>query len=236
MGYDTREAAVTFIKLDSIGKRRGKRWVFEDVSFEVGQGDVVAIVGDSGSGKSTLLRCINRLTEPSKGSIFVDGSEIRTLSPPELRRQLSMVFQFPAVFPGSVKQNVQYGLELMGGKSEERVLRAIEDVGLDVTFLKRNAEKLSGGELQRVCLARSLAVGPKALLLDEPTSSLDSKAARKIEQTVRELKENRGLAILWVTHDIEQAKRMAPKAVMLGRGRVEGTVSIDDIGGGDVPG
>lgn len=227
---------MTFIKLDSVGKKRGKRWVFEDVSFDIQRGDIIAIVGESGSGKSTLLRCINRLTESTKGSIFFEGKDIKTYTPPDLRRELSMVFQFPAIFPGTVERNVGYGLKLMGKRSEKRVLRAVDDVGLDRSFLKRNAEKLSGGEQQRVCLARSLTVGPKALLLDEPTSSLDTKAARKIEQTVRDLRESHGLAILWVTHDIEQARRMADKAVVLGKGPINGTVNIGEVEGGELTG
>jgi len=227
---------LTFIKLESVGKKRGKRWIFENVSFDIQRGDIIAIVGESGSGKSTLLRCINRLTEPTKGSVLFEGKDIRTYAPPELRRELSMVFQFPAIFPGTVEQNVGYGLKLMGKRSEKRVFGAVDDVGLDRSFLKRNAEKLSGGEQQRVCLARSLAVGPKALLLDEPTSSLDTKAARKIEQTVRALRETHGLAILWVTHDIGQARRMADKAVVLGKGPIKGSVNIGEVDGGELPG
>ncbi len=196
----------------------------------------MAVVGDSGSGKSTLLRCINRLTETSKGSVYVNGREIRNYDPPDLRRKLTMVFQYPAVFPGTVESNVSYGLRLLGKKSKSRVKQAIADVGLDVSFLKRNAEKLSGGEQQRVCLARSLAINPRGLLLDEPTSSLDAKAAAKIEQTVKDLKMRRNLAILWVTHDIEQAKRMADSAIILKKRKIDGTVGIDKLDGGVMSG
>lgn len=227
---------MTFISLDSVGKKRGDSWVLQDISFGVKQAEIVAVIGTSGSGKSTLLRCINRLSEVSSGTITVDGKDIREYHPPGLRRRVGMVFQFPAIFPGTVRDNVEYGLKVWGLDPLGKVEQALHDADLDNSFLNRDAEKLSGGEQQRVCLARSLAIGSKALLLDEPTSSLDNKAMGRIEQTVKNLRDNRKLAIIWVTHDVEQARRVADRVVVLGKGQVTGAVDVSEFDWGDASG
>jgi len=227
---------LTFIKLDRVGKKRGKKWVLRDISLEVGSGELAVIYGPSGSGKSTLLRCINRLSEVSAGKVFVNRKNITDYDPPELRRTVGMVFQFPNVFSGTVRENIEYGLNIWNVKPGGRTLQALKDAGLDRSFLKRDAEKLSGGEQQRVCLARSLAVGPKALMLDEPTSSLDTKVTRKIEETVGELKDRLGLSILWVTHDAEQARRIADKVIVLDEGRLVSSASASEFQWGELLG
>jgi len=216
---------MAFIDLDSIGKKYDDRWIFRDVSFGLQKGEIVAVTGPSGSGKSTLLRSVNRLDDIDEGDILVDGKDIKQYDPPRLRRTVGMVFQFPAIFPGSVRDNLEYGMRLWGIEEtgKETTLQAVEDAGLDHSYMDRDAERLSGGEQQRVCLARSLVIGSRALLLDEPTASLDHEATARIESTLMRLKEKRELAILWVTHDVYQAERVADRIFSLdgnGNGRI----------------
>jgi len=227
---------MSYMKLDSVGIQRGENWIFKDVSFDVQQGEITAVIGTSGSGKSTLLRCINRLIDVTEGTIFVDGKDIKEFHPPGLRRRVGMVFQFPEIFPGTVRENVEYGLKIWGIDPEGKIEQALADANLDSSFLDRNAEKLSGGEQQRVCLARSLAIGSKAMLLDEPTSSLDNRAMKRIEETVMGLRDSRKLAIIWVTHDVEQARRVADKVVILGDGKVTRALDVDEVPWGELTG
>ena len=211
---------MSYITLKNVGKKYDDNWIIKDVTFELNKGEIVAIVGPSGSGKSTLLRIVNRLIELDNGIIEINGKNIKEFDPPKLRKIIGMVFQFPAVFPGTVKENLEYGMNLWKIKNDGQLMKAIEDSGLDSSFLEKNAEKLSGGEKQRVCLARSLVIGSKALLLDEPTASLDIKSSTKVEATFTKLKEKRELAILWVTHNLEQAKRVADRVVVLEKGKL----------------
>ncbi len=223
---------MTFITLESAGKRHGERWVLKEVSCEIDKGEIVVVVGPSGSGKSTLLRCINRLTEIDEGYIEVDGRSIMDYEPPVLRRTTGMVFQFPTVFPGTVRENLEYGMCLWNIRESDRArlaANALADAGLDESYMERDSEKLSGGEQQRVCLARSLVIGSGALLLDEPTASLDIGSATRVEDTLRDLKESRGLAILWVTHDMAQAERVADRVLFLRDGRVASFAPVDDF-------
>ena len=131
-----------------------------------------------------------------------------------------MVFQRPAVFPGTVASNISYGLRLQDRSDKGAVLGALRDSGLDRSFLGRNASRLSGGEQQRLCLARALTLDPDILLLDEPTSSLDDKAATRVEGTMRRLIERRELTVIWVTHDMAQVKRLANRVIDIRKGRV----------------
>jgi len=199
-----------------------KRAVIRRVSFSVKVGEIFIIAGPSGSGKSTLLRLANRLLVPTTGAVDISELEVTTL-----RRRIGLVQQSPALFPGTVVENVLYGPRLSRAdrgsvtlKERELALRSIALAGLAESFLDRNAEQLSEGEMQRVAIARVLANQPEVLLLDEPTASLDPTSTLTIEKHVRMLKESEQIAILFVTHDVEQAKRIGDRGMLLVSGQI----------------
>lgn len=177
---------------------------------------VTALVGPSGSGKSTLLRLCNRLELPTSGTISYLGQPMAELDPLPLRRQVGMVFQKPVLFPGTVRDNLA---EADGVLDDDAYRAALQRVALEESFLERPADELSGGEAQRACLARALVASPTALLMDEPTSSLDGAAAHRLEGLARHLAEE-GTPVVWVSHDLEQVKRIADLVVVVTRGAV----------------
>lgn len=190
------------------------------VSFGVSKGEVVAILGPSGAGKSTLLRLLNRLDEPTSGTILLGGKDYRELPPRALRRRVGMIMQRAYLFPGSVAENVcfgpsQYGLSMTVTQVEE----LLGQVGL-AGYGDRDAATLSGGEAQRVAITRALANSPELLLLDEPTSALDQATKESVERLLESIIRQRGLACVWVTHDAAQAGRMADSVLHLDAGRV----------------
>jgi putative ABC transport system ATP-binding protein len=205
------------------------RLIVDDVSISVSRGDVVAIIGPSGSGKSSLLRLLNRLDEPTRGSVYLEGEDYREISPRELRRRVGMLLQQPFLFPGSVAENIRYGPEAHGEVlAAEKVVELLERVGLS-GYAERDVARLSGGEAQRVSLARTLANDPEVMLLDEPTSALDEAAQLGVEELICSVMEQRGLTCVIVTHDHAQAARMARRAVVLEAGRVVDDGSISEI-------
>lgn len=187
--------------------------VLSEISTSVDAGDVFTILGPSGSGKSTLLRLINRLDDPTCGRISLDGQDTREINVLALRRRVGMVFQSAVVFDGTVDDNVQYGARLVGSKVDSAQL--LRRVGLPVDFLSRVASSLSGGEQQRVSIARTLATDPELLLMDEPTSSLDPATRIQIEDLVLKMNQDEGLTIIFVTHDMEQARRVGTRTMLL---------------------
>jgi ABC-type phosphate transport system ATPase subunit len=200
--------------------RKGKT-VLRGVNLEVRPNQVVCLLGPSGSGKSSLLRCLNRLSEPPPGSVFYDGRDVTKMDVLELRRQMGFVFQQVAMFSGSVAHNLAYGPSLQQQElPADEVRRLLELADLPPEFAGRDSVQLSGGQAQRVALARCLATKPQALLLDEPTSALDPSAIRKIEETVLKLRKTLGLTVLWVTHDPEQACRVGDWIYLLVDGQV----------------
>jgi putative ABC transport system ATP-binding protein len=206
-------------QLDAVAAERGGRAVLRDVSVEVG-GGATAVVGPSGSGKSTLLRLLNRLADPTAGAVRFDGRDVRELDVLDLRRRAVLVPQLPAPLPGTVAANVAYGPSLRGAPAD--VERCLELAGLDGSFAERDAARLSVGEQQRLMLARALALDPEALLLDEPTAALDEDARTGVELTLVELQATLGVAIVLVTHDRAQAKRLTTRTIELRDGRVVG--------------
>ncbi len=191
-----------------------------DVSITVAGGEVITIVGPSGAGKSSLLRLLNRLDEPSSGDVLVEGQDYRLLPPQELRRRVGMLMQLPYLFPGVVSDNIRFGPQQQGkdltpGEIENLLAR----VGLS-NFGNRDVAQLSGGEAQRVALARTLANDPEILLLDEPTSALDEDAKAGIESLLVDIMQERGLTYLWVTHDQAQAQRMATRIMLMENGKI----------------
>jgi putative ABC transport system ATP-binding protein len=165
------------------------------------------IAGPSGSGKSTLLRLLNRLADPDAGVVRYRGRDVREYDPLALRREVSLVPQLPAPLEGTVADNVLYGVGLVGGDAD--VPRLLELCGLDAAFADRDASQLSVGEQQRVMLARALALEPSVLLLDEPTSALDGDARDAVERSLLRLRGELELSYVLVTHDLDQAARMA---------------------------
>jgi ABC-type sulfate/molybdate transport systems ATPase subunit len=198
----------------------GRRNLVDDISAEIRAGEVLAVVGPSGAGKSSFLRLLNRLDEPSAGTVFLEGVDYRQIPPRELRRRVGMVTQRAFLFPGTVYQNVGYGPRQRGEViSEARAEELLTRVGLS-GYSERDVANLSGGEAQRVSLARALANSPLVLLLDEPTSALDDDAKSQVEGLITEIIRDTGLTCVIVTHDFAQAARMATRVMALQRGRM----------------
>jgi putative ABC transport system ATP-binding protein len=193
--------------------------VLHDVDVAIEHG-ATAVVGPSGSGKSTLLRLLNRLADPASGCVRFGGGDVRGLDVLELRRRAVLVPQVPAPLPGLVADNVLFGPSLCGRQDGVDVVRCLELAGLDSSYADRDAERLSVGEQQRLMLARALALDPEALLLDEPTASLDEAARSGVEHTLADLRERLGVALVLVTHDRGQAERLATRTIELRDGRV----------------
>ncbi|MGI9033411.1 MAG: ABC transporter ATP-binding protein [Acidimicrobiales bacterium] len=175
--------------------------ILADFCARIPADGLTAVVGPSGSGKTTLLRLLNRLDDPDGGEILLDGRELRTYEVLELRRRVQHVGQVPVTFPGSVADNVGPGWEAL-----------LPRVHLDPGLGAREADVLSVGEAQRMCLARALARRPDCLLLDEPTSALDMGSKGEVEHLVRSLADD-GLTVVLVTHDPRQAAELADRTI-----------------------
>lgn len=189
---------------------------------------VTAISGPSGSGKSTLLRLFNRLEVPAAGRVLLDGCDLMRMDPLVLRRQVGMVFQRPTPFCGTVADNVRVAVP---HADDAEVVAVLKRVGLDGQYAPREATALSGGELQRVCLARTLITAPSVLLLDEPTSALDPAAGQIVEDVIRGLVRE-GMSVVWVSHDAAQVLRVADRVVQIEGGRC---IGMSDVGHGPGP-
>ncbi len=212
--------------MKNLSLARNGRSVLTDAAIHVAPSEIVCLMGPSGSGKSSLLRCLNRLTEPPPATVFYNGNDIHTLDVLTLRRQVGMVFQKPALFPGTVADNIRYGPQL---HNQTLTSTDIEELltlaALPTDYANRSVTELSGGEAQRVSLARALANRPDSLLMDEPTSALDPAAQRHIQEAIMNLRKTLGLTVLWVTHRVEEAKIVADRIYLLLNGRIadEGT-------------
>ncbi len=185
------------------------------VDLRVDGGAVTVLAGPSGAGKSTLLRLGNRLEVPSAGVVRFKGADLTALDPQQVRRSVGMIFQRPIPFPGSVRSNLAVADASASDPTFRGVLRR---VGLDPSMLERVADDLSGGEAQRMCIARTLLTEPEVILMDEPTSSLDPENRIGIEDLARELALG-GIGVVWVSHDLAQVQRIADRIEVLIEGR-----------------
>jgi len=190
--------------------------ILRDITVDLPNDGITVIVGPSGSGKSTLLRLLNRLDDPVAGEVRWRGRALTEMQPDELRRQVGTVFQRPPLFAGSVLDNFRVALPAI---DEERAAHVLDHVGLDADLLGRAAADLSGGEAQRMCVARALLTAPQVLLADEPTAALDAEARRTIEELARQLAEE-GTPLIWVSHDTAQLRRLADHVLAIVDGRV----------------
>ena len=202
--------------LVDVGFVKDGRTILDGVSDHIHQGRATALVGPSGSGKTTLLRMLNRLEEPTSGSITFRGVDIRSLEVHELRRRVGLLGQHPVMLTAVVKDEVAFAKPSLT-VTEVHVL--LERVGLAGFSLDRTTAELSGGEQQRLALARALAVEPEVLLLDEPTSALDQRAAEAVNAVVRSLVAD-GLSVVLVSHDLKFAAAITDDALVLEQGRL----------------
>jgi putative ABC transport system ATP-binding protein len=205
-------------QLRSVGLEIDGATILDGVDLTIGDAGITVLLGPSGAGKTMLLRLLNRLEVPTAGEVRYRGRPLAERDPLALRREVGMVFQRPAPFPGTVRDNL---LVADPGAGDDALAGALRRAGLDARFLDRSADELSGGEAQRMCLARTLVTEPEALLMDEPTSALDPDARRRLENSARRLADD-GRPLVWVTHDLDQCARLADAVVVLIAGRVAG--------------
>ena len=199
--------------------------ILENICLSANSSQITAIIGPSGGGKSSLIRLINRMSEPTSGSIYLDGTDVFTIDPVDLRRQVAMVLQKPFMFEGSVESNLllpfSYSNSKLISDKHSRVVSTMELTRLSPALLERNARSLSLGEQQRVNIARALITNPRVLLLDEPTSALDRPTADGLAATVRDICQNSKLAVVLVTHDLRLAERVADYIYFLDSGVIK---------------
>ena len=219
------------LRAEDLGRIASGKTILSGIAFEVQTGELLGIVGPSGSGKSSLLRLLNRLDEPSTGTVLLDDLDYRQLPPRELRRRIGMVMQRPFLFPGDVATNLRFGPAQRGeALPQDEIASLLERVGL-AGFAAQEVSVLSGGEQQRVSLARTLANRPEVLLLDEPTSALDEQSKQGIEELVGALVRDHGLTCVMVTHDRDQARRMCHRVIVLEAGRlVQSGLTVEVLG------
>ena len=218
------------LKIDRVTKKFDETVAVDDVSLNIHQGEIFALLGGSGSGKSTLLRMLAGFERPTEGRIFLDGQDITDLPPYE--RPINMMFQSYALFPHmTVAQNIAFGLKQDGLPKAEIEERVNEMLGLVqmTQYAKRKPHQLSGGQRQRVALARSLAKRPKLLLLDEPMGALDKKLRSRMQLELVQIIERVGVTCVMVTHDQEEAMTMAERIAIMHLGWIAQIGSPIDI-------
>ncbi len=212
---------MSYLSIRNLHKAFGDTQVFSNIDCEIAKGELITLLGPSGCGKSTLLRCIAGLTEVDGGQILLDGQDL--VPQPPQKRQIGMVFQSYALFPNmTVAQNVAFGLRMQKiarDESARRVAEVLVMVELN-DFARRYPNQLSGGQCQRVALARSLVTRPRLLLLDEPLSALDARIRKHLREQIRTIQQELGLTTIFVTHDQEEALTLSDRILLMNAGRI----------------
>lgn len=219
------------IEIKNLCKNFGKKQVLKNINLKIEKGEIFAIIGPTGVGKTTLLRILDLLEEPTSGEIYFNNVEITKNKKIKLnhRRKMAVVFQKPIVFKTSVYENIAYGLRVRGEDEnliKKKVKEILEKFSL-IEYENRNAETLSGGEIQRICIARAMIIQPEVLLLDEPTANLDPKNIEMIENFLRN--KNKNTTIIIATHDMEQCQNIADRVAVLINGEIVQVGRIDEV-------
>jgi len=214
------------IELSYIYKRYHQSYVIKDVSLTIRKGETFVFLGSSGSGKTTLLKMMNRLITPTQGDILINGHPIQHYKKVTLCRSMGYVFQKVGLFPHmNIENNISIVLQLMGKPLQERLKRShelLERVGLDPTvYATRYPNELSGGQCQRIGVARALATDPSILLMDEPFGALDVITRHELQDMILKLHQQMNKTIVFVTHDIAEAFRLADRIAIMHQGRLE---------------
>ncbi|WP_068455358.1 methionine ABC transporter ATP-binding protein [Aedoeadaptatus pacaensis] len=227
------------IKVDHLSKQYDGKTVLHDLNFEIHEGDIFGIIGRSGSGKTTLLDCISGLKDFDEGSIFIDGENIGLLNLKDaraVRKEIGFVFQnFSLLSRRNVIQNIALPLKCWGyddAEIQERTNRLAEMVGLEDHVTKKPKE-LSGGQKQRVAIARALSMDPRYIVCDEFTSALDPATTQSILDLMLEIQRERHVTIILVTHDMEVAKKMCNRVILLENGNIVESGTPEDVFSGN---
>ncbi|MEC0304048.1 ABC transporter ATP-binding protein [Terribacillus saccharophilus] len=219
------QAAIT---LEDVVYETEENKIIHGITGMFTKGKITAIIGPSGAGKTTLFRLCNGLLSPSDGNILIDGEDILTFDPVNLRRRVGIVLQQATMLEGSVRDNVALPLQLAGKElKQDEAERIIQEVGLEAEILDRNSRDLSGGQKQKVSIARTLLNEPEILLLDEITSSLDRVSKQDIENLMKRINSEYGTTIIWITHNLEQAKTVADEVWVMMDGTIAEAGPID---------
>lgn len=210
------------LRLSGVKVARGGREILQGIDLEFLPDDRCVLVGPSGSGKSTLIRLLNRLDSPDEGTIRLGDAPLSSIPVRSVRRGIGLVFQGARPLPGSVAENLAYPFHVRGlpDPSRDCLAGSLEEVGLDPSWLDRDAARLSGGERQRLALAVALAADPEILALDEPTAALDPLMARRMADLLDRRASSDGLRTIAVTHHREHAAWLGASALILGGGRI----------------
>ena len=212
------------IRLDRLTKRYGESAVVRELSLTVNTGELMVVLGGSGSGKTTTLKMINRLVEPTSGTVHLDGTDTTSIPSFELRRRIGYAFQEVGLFPHmSVAENIAVTPSLLGWESariDRRVDDLLELVELDTSLRDRRPDELSGGQQQRVGVARALAAGPSVMLLDEPFGALDPLTRERLQKSFSEIRREIGLTAVFVTHDMVEALMLGNRIAVMNGGRL----------------
>ncbi|UBH15992.1 ABC transporter ATP-binding protein [Macrococcus armenti] len=208
------------IKLENIDFIINDKYILKDVTTTFQSGKITALIGPSGAGKTTLLKLINGLRSPSSGNIYIDDKAIDTFNLVALKKQIGMALQSAPMIQGTVYDNLNLPRVIFNDTlNKDDALKLLQQVNLDNISLVTDVKSLSGGQRQRLSIARTLVNKPEVLLLDEITSSLDPASVKEVEALIRQICDTFHVTIIWITHDVEQAKRITDEYCMLKDGQ-----------------
>lgn len=213
-------ALVLLLKVENLTYEVDKRTILDDINLNIEKGETIAIIGPSGSGKSTLLKQLNNLISPTKGKLYLHDKLYEEYSPEELRSRVSYLMQQSELIGSTIEDNMKFPCEARGDKfDKEKAKQLINQVGLSNYDLDAEIEHMSGGERQRITIARQLMYEPEVLLLDESTSALDTKNKENIEKIIFKFAK-KGIAILWITHSDDQSMRHFQRRITITDGKI----------------
>lgn len=211
---------MNILKISNVKYSSDKDEIIKGINLTVEKGDCISIVGQSGSGKSTFLKMLSDLISPTGGTIYYNGKDYKEINPIELRRKISYCIQIPYLFGESVYENLVFPFEIRNTSvDEDEILKLLELLKLDKSYLNKKVDALSGGEKQRIALIRNLLSKPDILLLDEVTSGLDKENTKIVQSLIKKINEE-GMTILWITHDMDQSKSIFNKRVHIDEGKI----------------
>lgn len=218
------------LKIENLNLEIGTVKILKDISFTVQKKEIIALLGPSGSGKSSLLKSINMLNTPSCGQIKYHNNDIQEISPMALRKKIGYVLQKPTLFGNDVMENLKYPCELHQKVFDINLVEFyLKKVNLKPDILEKKPNELSGGEQQRISLVRTLLLEPEIILLDEVTSALDEDNTLLIEELIKYENENNELTVIFISHNNEQAKRLAQKVIYIEEGVIKEFTTVTNF-------